>query len=384
MPRGPAALPAPAFGSRLQQEGLPAVLVLAGAEAWFREQCLGLALKWAFPDGDPGGGLVRMDAALDGARGVLDDVRSSGLFASRRVVVVERAEQVEAQPGMGDGRQAALTRLVLAVAPSLLAPSHLILLTGYGVKGRQSVSTDKLLGAGAWVVDCRALYDAPAPWERSAPYEHELSRFLVERMKRVHGKRLGLEDAHALCLRVGPGLAELDDALRGLALYVADRAEIRAQDIEAAVGVTREEAVFGLADRVLDGEVDGVLAALDGVFERGLSGARGDTLLRPEALFPVLCAALYAGYRRMLLAAEALERGEPGAEVAKAQGVPPFRAEAFLARARRPSAQLLELHGAFLEAEMGAKGGGVPPRIALERLVITLVSALAPSVPPRA
>jgi hypothetical protein len=67
--------------------------------------------------------------------------------------------------------------------------------------------------------------------------------------------------------------------------------------------------------------------------------------------------------------------------VAKAQGVPPFLAQRFLGRCRRDPALLLELHRGFIDAEAGVKGGGVPPRLAAERLVTHLVGGLAGRVP---
>lgn len=375
MARGAQPLPAPNLAARLAAEGLPPVLLLAGPEEWFRDQGLLAALRVAFPEGDPGGGVVRRDAAADKAVGALEEWRGGGLYSPRVVVVVDHAEQVE-PPAGGDGRQAALTRFVLRALEAPPATGHLVLRTAYGVKGRQSVSTEKLLQAGAWVVDCRALYDAPAPWEPGPPHDHELSRFLVRRMREAWGKRLGLADAHALARRTGNQLAALDDALRSLALYVGGRAAVEAADVEAAVGATSQDGTFEFADRVLGADPADALAALEAAFERGVSVGRGrGSVTQPDALFHVLVDALGRKLHALLRAAEALARGEPGPEVARAQGVPGPRVEAFLAAARRPLGPLLRGNEALLDAELGVKGGGVPPRIALERLVWALAAA---------
>jgi hypothetical protein len=289
--------------------------------------------------------------------------------------VVENAEAATLRSLTG----AAVVTHLVEEARRLGAPgARLVVSTTLPVKGRGSVATRALVEAGAWVVDCRPLYDAPAPWERGvAPYDHELARYLVTRLKRQHRKRLTVEDAHALTQLVGNDLARLDDALRSLALYAGTGETVCAKDIEATVGATREDPVWRLVDAVLDGDVATATAHVERAFDRGLADARGGLLTRPEALAAVIGGALHAAFRRVLAGAEALAAGESPEAVAKAQGVAPFLAPRFLERCGRDPARLLDLHAAFLEAEAGTKGGGVPARLATERLVVRLVTGLA-------
>lgn len=378
--KAPPTLPAPRLPTELARKGPPAVVVLAGAERWFRDRGAEAIIARVLPDGDPGGAVVRLDGRQPEQReaipGALDELRSTSLFASGKVVVIENPEGAPAMPGQG--RKAALTHLAHQALEQPAPDAVLVLSTAKGVKGRESVSTKSLVEKGAWVVDCRALYDAPGPWERGVPrHDHELARFVAQRLKQVHGKRMALEDAHAVTVRVGNDLAALEDALRSLALFVGERDAVTAEDVHEAVGTTREDPVWRLVDAVLDGEREAALDLLTATFERGLHDARGAVSIRPEALFAQLVAALHANYRRLLTAAERLARGDAVAEVAKAAGVPPFLAERFGARARRDPARLVALHAAFVEAELGVKGGGVPPRLAAERLVARLVEGLA-------
>lgn len=373
-------MPAPRLPAALRRGAPPPVVVLAGAERWFRARGIEAIVAKVLPDGDPGGAILRLDGRQPEQReripGVLDELRSTSLFSSGKVVVVENPESAPAMAGQG--RKAALTHLAHEAMAHPAPDAVLVLATGKGVKGRESVSTKSLLEAGAWVVDCRALYDAPGPWERGVPaHDHELARFVAQRMSQVHGKRLGLEDAHAITQRIGSDLAALDDALRSLALFVGSRDEVGAEDVHTTVGETREDPIWTLVDAVLDGDRAGALGMLAATFARGLHDARGSVSVRPEALFPQLLAALHGKFRQLLAGAEGLAQGESVAEVAKAAGVPPFLAERFGARARRDPARLLALHAAFLEAERGVKGGGVPPRVAAERLVARLVDGLA-------
>lgn len=374
-------MPAPRLPSTLARRRPPPVVVLAGSERWFRERGIEALIAKVLPEGDPGGAVVRLDGRQpdqkDRIPGVLDELRSTSLFSAGKVVVVENPEG--APTLQGQGRKAALTHLAHEALAHPSQDAVLVLSTGKGVKGRESVSTKSLLDAGAWVVDCRQLYDAPGPWERGVPpHDHELARFLAQRMKQVYAKGLGLEEAHAITRRVGSDLAALDDTLRSLALFVGDRDSVTAEDVHETVGETREDPIWRLVDAVLDGQRVQALDMLDATFERGLHDQRGSVSVRPEALFPQLVAALHTKFRQLLAGAEGLAAGESVAEVAKAAGVPPFLAETFGARARRSPGRLLALHEAFVEAEVGVKGGGVPPRVAAERLVARLVDGLAP------
>jgi DNA polymerase III delta subunit len=193
-------------------------------------------------------------------------------------------------------------------------------------------------------------------------------------MRAVHGKTLDLPDAHAVQQRVGTEMAALDAGLRTLALSVGARERVTARDVEDALGVTREEPAWRLADAVLERDLARALELTAAAFDRGLTDPRGASVVRPEALFALLTGALHSSFRRALVAAEGLAAGKPPAAVAKAAGVPPFLVEGFLRRARRDPADLLARHAAFLDAEVGVKGGGVPPRLAFERLVMRLAA----------
>lgn len=380
----PKATPAAALAARLEREAPEGVVVLAGGEAWFRARGIEALVAAALPAGDPGGSLVRIDGRSkeegEQVAAALDELRTATLFGGRRIVVVEYVEAAT----WHSLKAAALVGHLAEEGLRSATGSWLVLSTGLPVKGRGCVPTASMLRAGAWVIDCRPLYDAPGPWERgAAAHDHELSRFLVSRMRRAHGKRLALDDAHVLSRLVGNDLGRLEDALESLTLYLGARDAVTAADIERTVGATREDPVWRLVDAVLDGETAAALDLSSAAFERGLTDARGGITTRPEALQAIITAALHGAFRRILAGAEALARGEPEEGLAKAQGVPPFLASRFVARCRRDPARLLDLHGAFLEAETGSKGGGVPPRLATERLVVTLVRGLRRAVPTR-
>jgi DNA polymerase III delta subunit len=362
----------------LLAEGVPPVLVFAGAERWFREDGVARVVRALLPDGDAGGQFLRYDARRtedrEGVSAAVDELRSRGLFGGNKVVLIENPEAATG-PWAAGGRTSPITRLARAASEHPAEGTCLVLLTRRPVKGREAVPAKSLVGAGAAVVDCRALYDAPGPWQRNVPvHDHELSRHLVRRAAQAHGKRLALVDAHVLTRSVGSDLGDLDDALRSLALYAGEEERITGETIHAVVGATRTDPAWLLVDAVFERDRERALDLLDQALARGLGDAGGAAPVRgPEALFAYLAAALHGQYRKILRAAEALASGEEPAAVARAAGVPPFKAEAFLARCPRDPGPLLARHAAFFEAEAGVKSGRVPARVALERLVLALV-----------
>jgi hypothetical protein len=74
-----------------------------------------------------------------------------------------------------------------------------------------------------------------------------------------------------------------------------------------------------------------------------------------------------------MLVAEATARGDDPAALPALAGLPGFVVERVLRQAaRRSPADLLARHAAFVEAEAGVRGEGVPPRLALERLLVAI------------
>jgi DNA polymerase-3 subunit delta len=372
--------------------------VLAGEEAFLAEEAIAAVVRRVLPDGDPGGALVALDASSpadrDRVASALEELLTPSLFGDGKVVVVRAAEALGTGPAeerddedaedeeepatpaaRAPGRRASpITTLVKAACGAPAEGRVLVLATRKPVRGKSSVSADALARAGALVVDCRRLYDSVPPWARSAsPFDTEVARWVARRARAVHGKAMDLRAAHALAQRAGAGLATLSAALETLSAYAGARPALTEADVAATVAVTREDPAWALADAVLERDAPRALALAGAAFERGLSDARGRVATRPEAVFPVLVAAVHGAWRRAMLAAEARARGDDPASVPALSGLPGFVVERVVAQAeRRGPDDLLARHRAFVEAETGVRGGGVPPRLALERMVLAL------------
>lgn len=407
---------------------VPSVVVFAGEETFLSEEGIAAATKAVFPDGDPGGAIVALDAGnladLDRLAAVLEELQTASLFGDGKVVIVRRAELlggkasaddeddegdedgedddaplaanaakaapvydvVESRKGPASGapapaapkgrRQNPITALVRGAMTAPMPGSVLIVATTKPVKGKGSVSGDAIVKTGAMLVDCRRLYDAPPPWARGgSAHDTEVSQWVTKRSKVRHGKSMELRTAHALALRMGGGLAGLSKALETLASYVGTKSAIVEADIAATVATTREDPAWVLADAVLDKDVARALSLVEASFERGLSDAKGRVSVRPEAIFPPLVSTLHAAWRRAMLISETTAKGENPASLPAFAGLPSFVVERLIRQAsRRDPDDLLTRHRAFVDAESGVRGGGVPPRLAVERLVIALTA----------
>jgi len=411
-------IPGPEAAERFARaDAIPPVVVLAGEETFLADEAVAAISRALFPTGDPGGAILSLDAsvAADAERTatVIEELGTPSLFGDGKLVVIRRAESLGKEPADLDAddedgddeaeeespsarvpvtgsapaaaaklaagapkparRASPITTLVKGAMASAQPGSVLVLATRKPVRGKESVSADAIERAGAALVDCRRLYDSPSPWARGSPFDTEVARWVVRRAKSLHGKSIDPRTAHALATRQGASLSGLAQSLATLSAYVGERPAIAEADVAATVGGTREDPAWVLADAVLDRDVARALDLVGAAFDRGLSDGRGHIAVRPEAIFPRLEGALHAAWRRAMLVCEAAARGENAASAPALAGLPSFVVERAVRQASsRSPDDLLRRHRAFVEAEAGVRGGGVPPRVAAERLVIAL------------
>ena len=402
---------------RIARGGPPPVVVYAGEESFLAEEGIAAVVRRVFPEGEPGGALVALDASnpadAERAAAVLEDLHTPSLFGEGKVVVIRRAEALggaaaavgDDDPEATEGEEAAgeepeepppravpagkaktpgakptrraspITSLVKESTAKAAPGSVLVLATDKPVRGRGSVSAEAITKTGALLVDCRRLYDSVPPWSRGTPaHDTEVARWVARRAKESHGKAMDPRAAHALSVRVGASLAPLARTLETLATYVGARPAITEADVAATVSATREDPAWVLADAVLDRDLPRALSLAAAAFDRGLSDAKGRVAVRPEAVYPMLFATVHAAWRRAMLVAEAATRGEDPTALPALAGLPSFVVERVVRQAgRRSPDDLLTRHGALVAAEAGVRGGGVPHRAAFERMLVDLI-----------
>jgi DNA polymerase III delta subunit len=284
---------------------LPAGCALRGPESFFRDRAL-RAIKAAARAG--GLELCEHDAAgvdFELTR-LFDDLLSTALFAERRCVVIEGAEEHLK-------KDAPLTRAVRSFAEGQ---------RGTVVLSSRSLRVDNaavaaLVRAGGELYSFRKLYDAPPPWQPAAdPRQTELVSWIVARSREL-GVALTPERALWLAKRTGNELEALEGVLANLVQG--------GPEALAALGESAAGSPFQVADELLAGRTGPALAGIEALFRGGMKKEKDGTREQgPEALIAILLGTLRGRLREGLLLAEGLERGlDLDAALAEAGSKPP-------------------------------------------------------------
>ncbi len=219
----------------------PPIVVIFGDEPFQKSLTLQRALDGLLPpDVDRALALVEYDGARAEDQGgptlsaVMDDLGTLPFLAPRRVVLIREAERF-----ISSFREK-LESYVAAPAPT----STLIL------ECRSFPKTTRLYKAAAAsgaVHECRRLSG------------RALLEF-VSAAAQSRGKRIDAPTAQMLVDRVGPDQGVLDCELEKLALYLDQRPQITAKDLDELVGLSREEKIFAVMDAAAAGDREAALA----------------------------------------------------------------------------------------------------------------------------
>lgn len=279
----------------------------------------------------------------------MDSANQLPVMASRRLVIVRRAEQllksraVEAPEGGGES----------ALAGYLRAPSPTTCLVLVGEKPDARLKLTKALAAAGIVCDL------------SSPTDQALAAWLERHARRI-GKRLAPGAAELLVTYANNALAGAAGELDKLALYVGDAQEITVRDVEQAVADRGGAIVWKFTDALKARDAQGALKAL----ARYLSGFRREE----DAFFPLL-GTIRGELRMMLHAREAADSGKLkgrrlAESLAKRLGAHPYRMQIAVEAATRFSRkELLAAHQRLLETDRRLKSSSVPPRVLIEAWV---------------
>lgn len=269
--------------------------------------------------------------------GELAGLLSPSLFAETRVVVLRGAEDA------GKDVAAELTGHLADLAEGLS-----LVVLHRGTAGGKSL-LDALRRCGANVVD--------VPKVKSA---RDRERFVSDEVRRA-GATIDHDAIGELITTVGSDLRELATAIGQLVADVGARIDA---DAIATHHRGRPDAdAFGVADRAVEGDVNGAIEQLRWALGVGI---------HPTAVN----GALAANLRAIALVANA--RGGSPEQLARSVGLPPWkvrRAQGWL-RGWRPAA-LVEAVRAVATADSAIKGGGGDPAYAVERAVSRVASAVA-------
>ena len=307
-------------------------------------------------------------------------------IARTRARLRDRAER-EGGPGAlelfqpGEGRRAPDVEAVISAlgAISLIA-SHRYLLVD-GVEGWGKTDAGRAVEALGRIppettIALVARGKAPAGLEKAvkaaggevlsfdAPRERELPKKLVADAREL-GFELDARAARLLVERLGPRPMRLRTELERLALWAGQGGRVDIEDLEAMVADTSEEAIWSLADAVVEGDE----AATMRIAERLV--AQGEAL--PRIVY-ALAPRLHQGLR----AAGELEGGKPPGEVAKGLSMHPYAAKMLVSRVKgRTQQDIAASIEALADLELWSRGGSDYPEMVALTLSLRRAVGLA-------
>lgn len=322
------------------------VYLVFGSERFLHDAVLRALREAATRGGIPGlnddqlvGGEHSADAAISAAR-------TLPMMGDRRLVLVRHIDRWESK-GKGGKSGSDLDRL-LDYAQNPTETTVMVLSSASLDKRRKLFTQAKKEG---WLVECEP------------PKTHELPGW-VGRAVRERGNKISGPVAEFIAAIGGADLAQLDDAVERVCLYVGPGNEVT----EAAVGecVVRlsSASAFELVDAVARRDISACMKTLADVYDPDDRGLRLVGLLAWSA-------------RQLLGFASARRQGQSPADAAKTAGAPPFKAKDLEAQVRRIPARDLEAWLSRLaDVDRALKGGSArPPRAVLEEAIIGMCSA---------
>jgi DNA polymerase III subunit delta len=290
-------------------------------------------------EGEGGPGALELFEADEGRRApdaeaLLASLAAISLIASRRYLLVDGVEAW----GKADTER-------VAGALGDLPPETTVALIA---RGKPPTALKKAVEAVGGEL---LLYDAPK--ERAMPKQ------LVAEAREL-GFELEPQAARMLVERLGPRPLRLRTELERLALWAGAGGRVEADDLAAMVSDTSEEAIWTLADALVEGDEAETLRVAERLVAQG------------EAL-PRIVYALAPRLRQALHAARQLEAGHPPKQVAAGLSMHPYAARMLVSKVKGRSPS--EIDGsirALADLELWSRGGsdyaeGVALTLALRR-----------------
>ncbi len=281
----------------------------------------------------------------------------------------------------GEGRRAPDAEALLAslAAISLIAARRYLLVDGVEAWGKKDTErVAEALGTlpPETTVALVARGKPPAPLAKAvkaaggeqlrfeAPKERELPKQLVADAGEL-GFELDLDAARLLVERLGPRPLRLRNELERLALWAGDDGRVGREQLEAIISDTSEEAIWSLADALVEGDEAEVTAISERLVGQG------------EAL-PRVIYALAPRLRQALRASRELEAGRPPKEVAGDLSMHPYAARILVSKVKGRSPEDLDSAiRALADLELWSRGGSdYDERVAL---TLALRRALEPA-----
>ncbi|MGE0326255.1 MAG: DNA polymerase III subunit delta [Polyangiaceae bacterium] len=322
------------------------VYLVWGSERFLHDAVLKALRDAATRGGIPGLNDDQLVAGEHSADAAIAAARTLPMMGDRRLVFVRHIDRWEKSAKSGKGGNDLDRMLDYATNP---ADTTVMLLSSATLDKRRKLFTQAK--KEGWLVECEP------------PKTHELPGWVM-RAVRERGNKISAGVAEFIAAIGGTDLAQLDDAVERVCLYVGSGNEVT----EAAVGecVVRlsSASAFELVDAVARRDISACIKTLADVYDPDDRGLRLVGLLSWSA-------------RQLLGFSAARRQGQSPADAAKTAGAPPFKAKDLDAQIRRIRPRDLEAWLSTLaEVDRALKGGSArPPRAVLEEAIIGMCTS---------
>jgi DNA polymerase-3 subunit delta len=316
-----------------QGEVLP-VYVLNGEDSFFRMEAMRLIRERVLEGKDPDLSVVEYEEVPEPAE-VFADLRSQGLFASEKLVVLDPADRFVEKHGK-------------TLAEYLKAPSSsscfVLAVKSFELKKVGLTRTP----TGLKAVSCAPLHPKAVPG------------WLTVRA-REYGKRLSSGVGRLMIELAGTGLATLDRHLQNLAAFVGERDSISPEDVAQLVGGDPQRAMWELTSAIVAGDPTRALKILHDMMRHGIEALR-------------VVASLAIAFSRLWRVKRMLRDGKADREILEAIG----RQYAFRLRHLKREAgeisprRLLSAHRRLLDYDLAVKTSAMPNDLLLECMTLEL------------
>ncbi len=206
---------------------------MVGKDRFLRNEAVSRVVRSLEEDGESMGPTT-VEGGEASLAEVLDEVRTMTLLGDRRVVIVDDADSFikEHRKALED-----YCELPCHTGTLILAANSM----------PKTTKLHKIIAKHGEVVVVNELAG------------REVVSWVERRAESVHGKRIAKTAAYRLQELVGDSPAALDAELAKLAVYIAQKDQIKRADVDALVGQHKEELVFRVIDAMASGDTAGAL-----------------------------------------------------------------------------------------------------------------------------
>jgi len=372
------------FEQRIAHAALAPVYVIAGPEELHRRQAIDLIRKRAEALGKVS--LREIQCPQSPAEGspvdipdILDYLRSKTLFGGMSMVILRRADYVigrakkkadEEAEGEGEPASASARDVLLRYAAEPQKGSCLVI----ELEEEARSSAASKLAAHGILVDCRALYDSPPPWQKGPVKATEIVQWVCAEVAAKYQKRISPEVASEIVDMVGNNLARIANELEKLALFVGDKTVIESEDVEKSTGHVRTHGLFSLLDSVASRDLGKSLKMLAEIFSRGMAMAKGDVVFDDAGIAAILIGQIHRRMATLRLARRLLAQKKSIADLQKEFRMAyEWQAEKLAEQARNfEESEFARINMRLLEAEEMLKTGQMLAQPLLESLLVKI------------